>query len=86
MTYLIWSNEHRAWWGPGRSGYVQRVEHAGHYSREEALDICTDAMPGRLRKKNEPLQELPVPVADVIFMLQSFQANYPDHDPEPKEW
>lgn len=38
--YLIWSNEHRAWWRAKSSGYTMHLEAAGHYTREEALAIC----------------------------------------------
>lgn len=41
--YLIWSNEHKAWWGHGHSGYTNRIENAGHYSEKEALEICNGA-------------------------------------------
>jgi hypothetical protein len=80
--YLIWSNEHRAWWGPGRSGYVTRIEHAGRYSYEQALDICTEAMPGTSRQLGM-LPELPVRLVDLTFMLGRFADSYPGHDPEP---
>lgn len=80
--YLIWSNEHRGWWGPGRRGYVPRVEQAGRYSEAAALDICTDAMPGRLG--DEPLQEIPVRLEDVTAMLRRWTARYPGIDAEPK--
>ena len=43
-TYLVWSNEHRRWWGPGERGYVQRVGEAGRYSRDRALAICRNAL------------------------------------------
>lgn len=79
--WLIWSNEHRAWWGPAGHGYAARVENAGRYSHAEALDICTDAMPGR--QGSEPLRELPVRLIDVQFMLERFRGNYPGKDPEP---
>ena len=61
--YLIWSNEHSAWWGPGGNGYVHRVEYAGRSSQERAMIICTDAMLGR--RGHAPLQELPVRLEDV---------------------
>ena len=80
--YLIWSNEHRAWWGPGRAGYAFRVADAGRYSYSEALCICTEAMPGR--RDTEPLNEIPVLLADVREMLMRFASSYPSHDPEPK--
>ena len=31
-AYLVWSNEHNAWWGPGETGYVRRVAEAGRYT------------------------------------------------------
>ena len=39
-AYLIWSNEHNAWWGPDRCGYRQSIEQAGRYSLPEALRCC----------------------------------------------
>ncbi len=41
--YLVWSNEHRAWWRPGHCGYTNRIEAAGRYSRVDALRICNGA-------------------------------------------
>jgi len=35
---LIWSNEHQAFWGPNRRGYVT-FEAAGKYTKEEADEI-----------------------------------------------
>jgi len=81
--YLIWSNEHGAWWGPARTGYVQRIENAGHYTYDQALEICTEAMPGR--RHDEPLREIPVRLVDLTFMLQRHAGTYPGHDPEPAE-
>lgn len=46
MKWLIWSFEHRAWWGPNRRGYVQTVDQAGRYSAVEACEILEDCMPG----------------------------------------
>jgi hypothetical protein len=43
MQYLIWSNEHEAWWGPGECGYVTVISKAGRYSREGAEAICRRA-------------------------------------------
>lgn len=39
-TWLIWSNEHRAWWRPDCRGYTHRVEEAGRYTFEDALSKC----------------------------------------------
>jgi hypothetical protein len=41
--YLIWSNEHNAWWGPGRMGYVIEPSLAGRYTLKEATQICENA-------------------------------------------
>lgn len=38
--WLVWSNEHKAWWGPNGCGYYVDVNSAGRYSYEEAVDIC----------------------------------------------
>lgn len=61
--YLIWSNEHRAWWGPGERGYVRSLAAAGRYSRPHALSICTRAVPGAVALGM--FAELPVRLADV---------------------
>lgn len=37
--YLIWSNQHSAWWGPNKNGYVRVIEAAGRYSKEDAEAI-----------------------------------------------
>lgn len=64
-NYLIWSNEHRAWWRPDARGYTVHVDRAGRYSRDEALKHCRvrDQVPG------EPLPELPILEADVAETL-----------------
>lgn len=42
-TYMIWSNEHRAWWRPARRGYTTVTLSAGRYSAEEADEILREA-------------------------------------------
>lgn len=56
--FVVWSNEHRGWWGPGRCGYVFDVRDAGIYSRAEAEDICYRAGPGSREIPNEIMQRL----------------------------
>ena len=41
--YLIWSNEHGLWWGPGYCGYARLISKAGRYKLTEATIICTNA-------------------------------------------
>jgi hypothetical protein len=45
MTYdphvwLVWSNEHSAWWRPNAAGYCTNVLDAGRYTLEEAMEHC----------------------------------------------
>jgi hypothetical protein len=65
--YLIWSNEHRRWWGPGERGYVFAVSKAGRYRRDHAIQICRNALgtAGHLGL----LAELPVRLRDVQDFL-----------------
>lgn len=39
-TWLVWSNEHRCWWGPKFSGYTGDVWQAGRYTRAQAVEAC----------------------------------------------
>lgn len=83
-TYLIWSHEHGAWWGPGGHDYVRSLARAGRYTHVQALDICTRAMPGTSHGMRA-LPELPVREADVLTMRDRFRAAFPDIEPETWE-
>jgi hypothetical protein len=75
--YLVWSNEHRAWWKPGGYGYSTGLRGAGQFSRDRAIEICRDALltaahigviaevPVRLADITDVLHDQPVP--DVII-------------------
>ena len=65
--YVIWSNEHHAWWAPGRMGYVHRLSEAGRYSRDTALAIAMSALPGTAARMGT-LPELPIRLADAIAL------------------
>jgi hypothetical protein len=43
MSYVIWSEEHGAWWGPGRHGYTRSLKAAGRYGEAEAREIVRQA-------------------------------------------
>ena len=45
-SYLIWSNEHQAWWRPNSAGYTVHLLSAGRYSRQEAVAIARNARDG----------------------------------------
>jgi hypothetical protein len=40
VKYIIWSNEHQAWWRPKSRGYTRWIEDAGRYDAKEAKAIC----------------------------------------------
>jgi len=41
--WVIWSEEHGAWWGPGGHGYTFSLRQAGRYSRQQAERIVENA-------------------------------------------
>lgn len=65
--YYIWSNEHRAWWGPNSRGYSTGLGNAGVYLREDALQICRDAIP--TASHVGAISEVPVRKEDVDEFL-----------------
>ena len=69
--YLIWSNEHAAWWRAGNRGYSRGLAYAGRYTREQALAICRNAIPTAAHIGI--ISEIPVRLADV----EEFLAGYP---------
>lgn len=42
--YLIWSNEHHAWWRANSQGYARSIKEAGLYTRDEAIGIAANAL------------------------------------------
>src|SRR5690242_12121938 len=69
--YLIWSNEHGAWWRPNAAGYTIQLEKAGRYSRSEALKHCA----GRDQEPGKPLPELPIKEDDLVSVLIPLRVN-----------
>jgi hypothetical protein len=57
-NYLIWSNEHGAWWRPGSMGYTRIIAQAGRYTLERARYICEEA--NRYQAKSEEPNEVMV--------------------------
>ena len=45
MSYVMWSHEHDAWWGPDHCGYTRDLEKAGRYTGTEAGKIVVQAHP-----------------------------------------
>lgn len=63
--YLVWSNEHQAWWGKDRCGYTRHIERAGRYERAEALSIAGTRDGGWHVRKGNP-DEIAMPERDAI--------------------
>jgi len=66
--YLVWSNEHDGWWKAGGWGYSAALKSAGHYTRDEALDICKRALPTAMHLGR--IAEIPVRLSDMIEFMQ----------------
>lgn len=64
-NYLIWSNEHRAWWREDSNGYTVHLDAAGRYTRAEALSIASAARSGW--QEGRPPPEIAVREADALF-------------------
>lgn len=61
--WLVWSNEHRAWWRAKSQGYTVHRTAAGLYTRDEAIAICRGAY---VRGHGHKPSEIPVRLVDAI--------------------
>jgi hypothetical protein len=43
QPWLIWSEEHAAWWAPAEVGYSSRMDRAGRYTAERAAELVFNA-------------------------------------------
>jgi hypothetical protein len=66
--YLVWSNEHRGWWRHGSHGYTPGLRDAGRYGRDQALEICRNAIPTAMHIGM--ISEIPVRLVDVEEFLK----------------
>lgn len=83
-AYLVWSNEHSAWWGPNRCGYTRVIASAGRYSRAEALTIAGTRDGGWHVSKGNP-DEIAIPEQDAIDQYASItEAQQRGEQPAPK--
>lgn len=55
--FLIWSEEHGAWWAPDRWGYTHSIIKAGRYTAEQAINICAHANVGGFNEIAIPVPE-----------------------------
>lgn len=63
--YLVWSNEHGAWWRQYAHGYTLDFNEAGRFTRMEAIKYST----ARDQRPGERLPELPILEDDVKAVL-----------------
>lgn len=80
-VYLIFSNEHGAWWRPSRCGYTVMLKAAGRYTRDEALSICAHARDG-MSGTSCP-SEIPVREEDALECVSRFVITL--RSPTPQE-
>jgi hypothetical protein len=66
--YVVWSIEHKAWWGPNHAGYTTSLDKAGRYSREDAVKISNGRCWGW--RVGEQPAEVPVLERDAIDLVQ----------------
>lgn len=59
--WLIWSNEHDAWWAPNERGYTRSRKAAGRYSYSRALEIVRRA---NCRNGDKPFEAMVEDVDD----------------------
>ncbi len=58
-VWLIWSEEHGAWWGPAERGYTTSISKAGRYAKARADQIVASANYGG------HLNEIALPAPDL---------------------
>jgi hypothetical protein len=61
MKYLIWSEEHQAWWKPGKTGYTRSIFKAGRYEQPEAVEIVKSGNQYLDPTCDPPLNEVAIP-------------------------
>lgn len=77
IKWLIWSIEHKAWWGPNCCGYTISQYEAGRYTYGEAIRIVADANMYRLILKR--------PVAPNEAMVPDVSPFQPEDKNKPEE-
>lgn len=85
--WLIWSNEHRAYWAPNSCGYTPYLERAGRYQYHAARRICERAnLCGNGYLTPVPC-EVMVPSPELMAKIDSLIATPPPPEPaREKEW
>lgn len=77
--WLVWSNQHRAWWRAASAGYTIRIDEAGRYCLKEALSICSggrDPIKTNGGRYTIPA-EIPQPSPELIMLMQTWGPKIP---------
>jgi hypothetical protein len=61
QLYLIWSEEHLAWWKANKHEYTRSIFWAGRFSQEEACEIVKRANAFLDPKRDQILNEIAIP-------------------------
>lgn len=69
QKFLLWSNEHQAWWKPNSNGYTKSRKAAGQYSVEEAFEIVKKEI--RLQPDKDVPYETLVPVGGCLSIVDT---------------
>jgi hypothetical protein len=71
QKYLIWSEEHLAWWKADQSGYTRSIFWAGRFTQDEARFIVKAANEFLDPNAKPPLNEIaiPDPLVPSVFSL-----------------
>jgi hypothetical protein len=85
FPWIVWSNEHRAFWNPDRRGYTQSIEKAGRYTKREAEAICANAnyrCNSTINVDTPPEICMPAPesLSAAIEPFADFHGDLPDYD------
>ena len=78
--YLVWSNEHRAWWRQNRGDTTRYLADAGRFPEDAALAIAAGGMAGAAMRIGV-MPDLPVKAAHVESLAAWYRAAYPNMPP-----
>ena len=73
--FMVWSHEHGGWWRRG-TGYTRHMSEARIFSRDAALEVCRQAIPGTADRLGA-LPELPIALDDVRDFASEFMTAHP---------
>jgi hypothetical protein len=61
QTYLVWSEEHQAWWHQSRMRYTASIFEAGRFQQREACEIVKQGNAFLDPRYDSPLNEIAIP-------------------------